>query len=68
MNPRPLSDAEIARLSEKAARLADEMRKQNPTQSAWDSLRWLEESVRQGQIERNRVGAIHRVLVSFGIE
>ena len=68
MDVRPLSEDELARLSEKAERLQIAMRKRNPTQGAWDSLRWLEEALRQKQIQRNRILAIDRVLKSFDIQ
>ncbi len=68
MDARPLSEEEVERLSGKAARLAEAMRERNPTQDAWETLRWLEDAVRQKELRRDRIGAIRRVLQSFDVQ
>ena len=65
---RPLSQDEVDRLSAKAERLAQAMRERNPTTEAWTVLRSLEDAVRQKELRRDRIGAIHRVLKSFDVQ
>lgn len=68
MQPRLLTDQETARLADKAARLADEMKGRNPTQEAWTILQCLEDAVRTRELPRGRIGAIRRVLKTCGVD
>ena len=67
MNARPLTDEEVERLSDKAARLNEAMRKRSPTITAWDTLRCLQDGVRDKQLPRNEIAVIQRVLETFDV-
>lgn len=50
------------------ARSVEETRSRNPTQEAWTILKCLENAVQNGELPRDRIGAIRRILKTYGVD